>query len=215
MCKKNLFEDMTSGEMRQRLQEVSEYMDEVINERRKKLRQRNLKRDDLPADPMWNLAHDVLEIIHCLEVDKPSSVGSLAVKIEVDTSELDEAIGKAERLAELISENMFEPVELYGWNKRDLILGLVNNYGWSYADACNFAENYWQEVAVEQVLKRVAIVRDALIDCDGYRGNTEALELLIEEAEEALTKILNGEEPYGVMAALISQERECKARAKR
>ena len=52
---------------------------------------------------------------------------------------------------------------------------------------------------MDQILKRVAIVRDALIDCDGYRGNAEALELLIEEAEEALTKILNGEEPYGVM----------------
>ena len=52
---------------------------------------------------------------------------------------------------------------------------------------------------VDQILKRVAIVRDVLIGCDGYRGNAEALELLIEEAEEALTKILNGEEPYGVM----------------
>ena len=51
----------------------------------------------------------------------------------------------------------------------------------------------------DQILKRVAIVRDVLIGCDGYRGNAEALELLIEEAEEALTKILNGEEPYGVM----------------
>ena len=51
----------------------------------------------------------------------------------------------------------------------------------------------------DQILKRVAIVRDALIDCDGYRGKAEALELLIEEAEEALTKILNGEEPYGMM----------------
>ena len=198
MCKKNLF-DMTSGEMRRRLQEVSEYMNEVINERRKQLREPNLKRDDLPADPMWNLAHDVLEIIHCPEVDKPSPIGNLAVKIEVDTSELDEAIGKAERLAELISENMFEQVELYGWNKQDLILGLVNNYGWSYADACNFAESYWQEGTVDQILKRVAIVRDVLIGCDGYRGNAEALESLIEEAEEALTKILNGEEPYGVM----------------
>ena len=56
-----------------------------------------------------------------------------------------------------------------------------------------------QEGTVDQILKRVAIVRDVLIGCDGYRGNAEALELLIEEAEEALTKILNGEEPYGVM----------------
>ncbi len=53
-----------------------------------------------------------------------------------------------------------------------------------------------QEVTVEQILKRVAIVRDVLIDCDGYRGNAKALEDLIEEAEEALTKILNGKEPY-------------------
>ncbi len=51
---------------------------------------------------------------------------------------------------------------------------------------------------MDQILKRVAIVRDALIGCDGYRGNAEALELLIEEAEEALTKILNGEEPFEV-----------------
>jgi len=55
---------------------------------------------------------------------------------------------------------------------------------------------YKQEVTVEQILKRVAIVRDVLIDCDGYRDNAEALEDLIEEAQEALTKILNGEEPY-------------------
>ena len=51
----------------------------------------------------------------------------------------------------------------------------------------------------DQILKRVAIVRDVLIDCDGYRVSAEALESLIEEVEEALTKILNGEEPYGVM----------------
>ncbi len=141
--RKNLFEDMGAEEMRRKLQEVSEYMDEVINERRKQLRQRNLKRDDLPADPMWNLAHDVLEIIHCLEVDKPSPVGSLAVKIEVDTSELDEAIEKAEHLAELRSENTFDPVKVYGMSKRDLILVLVSNYGWSYLDASNFADRYW------------------------------------------------------------------------
>jgi hypothetical protein len=35
-----------------------------------------------------------------------------------------------------------------------------------------------------------------LIDCVGCRGNAKALEDLIEEAEEALTKILNGKEPY-------------------
>ena len=56
-----------------------------------------------------------------------------------------------------------------------------------------------QEGTVDQILKRVAIVRDVLIDCDGYRVSAEALESLIEEVEEALTKILNGEEPYGVM----------------
>ena len=55
---------------------------------------------------------------------------------------------------------------------------------------------YKQEVTVEQILKRVAVVRDVLIDCDGYRDNAKALEDLIEEAEEALTKILNGKEPY-------------------
>jgi hypothetical protein len=55
---------------------------------------------------------------------------------------------------------------------------------------------YKQEVTVEQILKRVAIVRDVLIACDGYRGNAEALEDLIEEAQEALTKILNGKDPY-------------------
>ena len=56
-----------------------------------------------------------------------------------------------------------------------------------------------QEGTVDQILKRVAIVRDVLIDCDGYRVSAEALESLIEEVEEALTKILNGEEPYGIM----------------
>ena len=55
---------------------------------------------------------------------------------------------------------------------------------------------YKQEVTVEQILKHVAVVRDVLIDCDGYRGNDKALEDLIEEVEEALTKILNGKEPY-------------------
>ena len=58
---------------------------------------------------------------------------------------------------------------------------------------------YKQEVSVEQIFKHVAVVRDVLTDCDGYRGNAEALELLIEEAEEALTKILNGEEPFEVI----------------
>lgn len=143
MCKKNLFEDMTSEELRQRLQEVSEYMDEVINERRKQLRQRNLKRDDLLADPMWNLAHDVLEIIHCPEVDKPSPIGNLAIKIEVDTSELDEAIGKAERLAEMLNKNVHDPAEIRGLSKRDLIYVLVSNHGWEYSDARNFVESYW------------------------------------------------------------------------
>jgi hypothetical protein len=51
-------------------------------------------------------------------------------------------------------------------------------------------------VTVEQIFKHVAVVRDVLIDCDGYRDNAKALEDLIEEAEEALTKILNGKEPY-------------------
>lgn len=142
MCKKNLF-DMTSGEMRQRLQEISWYMNEVINERRKQLREPNLKRDDLPADPMWNLAHDVLEIIHCPEVDKPSPIGNLAIKIEVDTSELDEAIGKAERLAEMLNKNVHDPAEIRGLSKRDLIYVLVSNHGWEYSDARNFVESYW------------------------------------------------------------------------
>ena len=140
MCKKNLFEDMTSGEMRQRLQEVSEYMDEVIDERKKQLRQRNLKRDDLPADPMWNLAHDVLEIIHC-PVSKP--VEDLTLVINVDTTKLDEAIGKAERLAEMLNKNVHDPAEVRGLSKRDLIYVLVSNHGWEYKDARNFVESYW------------------------------------------------------------------------
>ena len=52
---------------------------------------------------------------------------------------------------------------------------------------------------MKQTLERIALVRDALIGCDGYRGNAKALEDLIEEAEEALTKILNGEEPFEVI----------------
>ncbi len=55
---------------------------------------------------------------------------------------------------------------------------------------------YKQEVTMEKILECIEFVRDVLIDCDGYRGNAEALEELIEEAEEALTKILNGQEPY-------------------
>lgn len=143
MSKENLFEDMGAEEMRRKLQEVSEYMDEVINERRKQLRQRNLKRDDLPADPMWNLAHDVLEIIHgsCPKVKEP--VKGIVIGVEVDTTELDEAIEKAEHLAELVNENMFEPAGVYGKSKRDLILVLVSNYGWPYLDASNFADRYW------------------------------------------------------------------------
>ena len=58
---------------------------------------------------------------------------------------------------------------------------------------------YKQEVTLEQIFEHVAIVRDVLIDCDGCRGNAKALEDLIEEAEEALTKILNGEEPFEVI----------------
>lgn len=52
---------------------------------------------------------------------------------------------------------------------------------------------------MEKILKRIEFVRDVLIDCDGCRGNAEALEELIEEAEEALTKILNSEEPFEVI----------------
>lgn len=140
MARENSFDDIGLEDARRRLQGVSEYMDELIKRRRCSCK---ITGDDVLEDQQWNLAHDVLEIIHCLEVDKPSSVGSLAVEIEVDTRKLDEAIGKAERLAELISENMFDPVEFYGWSKQDLILVLVNNYAWSYIDACNFAESYW------------------------------------------------------------------------
>lgn len=40
---------------------------------------------------------------------------------------------------------------------------------------------------MKQTLERIALVRDMLVDCDGYQGNAEALEELIKEAEEALT----------------------------
>jgi len=72
---------------------------------------------------VFDNTHDVLEIIHC-PVSKPVEDLTLV-------------------LAELISENAFDPVEVYGMSKQDLILVLVNNYGWEYTHACNFAENYW------------------------------------------------------------------------
>lgn len=56
-----------------------------------------------------------------------------------------------------------------------------------------------QEGTVDQILKRVAIVRDVLIGCDGCRGDAEALEELVEETEKALTNILNDKEPYALI----------------
>jgi phosphopantetheine adenylyltransferase len=61
MAKENLFEDLTAEEMRERLQEVSEYMDELICRRRAVCK---LHKDDITEDEMWDIAHDVLEIIH-------------------------------------------------------------------------------------------------------------------------------------------------------
>lgn len=61
MSKENLFEDITLEEAKSALQEVSEHMDEVINERRRKLNRFDL---DVTKDPQWNLADDALEIIH-------------------------------------------------------------------------------------------------------------------------------------------------------
>ena len=54
MCKKNLFEDMTSGEMRQRLQEVSEYMDEIIKSCRRQAKQ---YKEDVTQMGLWDRAH--------------------------------------------------------------------------------------------------------------------------------------------------------------
>lgn len=75
MTKENLFEDMTAEEMRQRLQEVSEYMDELIKRRRCLCK---LAGDDVREDAQWNLAHDVLEIIHCTE-ESPLSMAIVDV----------------------------------------------------------------------------------------------------------------------------------------
>ena len=52
---------------------------------------------------------------------------------------------------------------------------------------------------MERILKRVELVRDVLIGCDGCRGDAEALEELVEETEKALTNILNDKEPYALM----------------
>lgn len=61
MAKENLFEDIGLGDARERLQEVSEYMDKVIRRRRMRA---EWDRKDVTKDDMWNLAHGVLEIIH-------------------------------------------------------------------------------------------------------------------------------------------------------
>lgn len=52
---------------------------------------------------------------------------------------------------------------------------------------------------MERILKRVELVRDVLIGCDGCRGDAEALEELVEETEKALTNILNDKEPYALI----------------
>ena len=62
MSKENLFENTGAEEMRRKLQEVSEYMDELIKRRRCSCK---LTGDDVEEDAQWNFAHDVLEIIHC------------------------------------------------------------------------------------------------------------------------------------------------------
>lgn len=49
---------------------------------------------------------------------------------------------------------------------------------------------------MERILKRIELVRDVLIDCDGCQGDAEALEGLVNETKEALTNILNNQEPY-------------------
>ncbi len=59
MAKENLFEDITLEEAKAVLQKVSEYMDKVIKE----------NKDNCPYcdSDNWNMAHDVLEMIHCPE----------------------------------------------------------------------------------------------------------------------------------------------------
>ena len=134
MARENSFDDIGLEDARRRLQEVSEYMDYSINVCR---RNAKAKGENVVDNEAWNLAHDVLEIIHCPEVDKPSS------EIEVDTRKLDEAIGKAERLTEMPNKNVHDPAEVRGLSKRELIFVLVSNHGWEYNDARNFVEFYW------------------------------------------------------------------------
>ena len=140
MARENSFDDIGLEDARRRLQGVSEYMDYSINVYR---RNAKVKGENVVDNEAWNLAHDVLEIIHCPEVDKPSPIGNPAIKIEVDTSELDEAIGKAERLTEMPNKNVHDPAEVRGLSKRELIFVLVSNHGWEYNDARNFVEFYW------------------------------------------------------------------------
>ncbi len=65
MSKENLFEDYTLEEAKSVLQRVSEYMDEVIEERRSHFYADGTRcHCKIIEDDMWNLAHDVLEIIH-------------------------------------------------------------------------------------------------------------------------------------------------------
>ena len=124
MTKENLFEDIGLEDARRRLQEVSEYMDYSINVCR---RNAKAKGENVVDNEAWNLAHDVLEIIHC-PVSKPVEDLTLVI---------------AEWLAEMLNKNVHDPAEVRGLSKRELIFVLVSNHGWEYNDARNFVEFYW------------------------------------------------------------------------
>lgn len=171
MTKENLFDNITLDEAKVRLQAVSERMDEVIEERRKIFRSKFLGRWEaeyqkaIREDPFWNMAHDVLEVIHCseptlagvieemiddkislraerLETRKPA--GEIHIKVNVDTSQLDQAITKIEKYSKMIDDNLTNKpfLGLGSLTKAGEIFTLVVKYGWDYADAVNFAERY-------------------------------------------------------------------------
>lgn len=82
MSKENLFEDITLEQAKAVLQEVSEYMGKVIEGRRTVFYAKGEPYyERVNEDEMWNLAHDVLEIIHCPADD------SLLAKAIIDSIE--------------------------------------------------------------------------------------------------------------------------------
>lgn len=144
---------MTLEEAKDILQKISERMDEAIESRRSVLRiNGSCVSENVAKDDVWNLAHDVLEIIHCPEKNLADIIGEIAderidsrlgevhVKVVVDTSELDAAIEKVKQYNELAE---VDPAELDGLSRGDTVLLLVGRYGWDYSNAAEYVTHFW------------------------------------------------------------------------